>query len=559
MRKYIYYFSLILIVGSTASNAQSKEEDVVLRALQDEMERNMKELKVPEYEKPFFMLFGVKEVKTSTVAATLGSLTNSVYKLNRFKTNTRILVGDYDFNDESLEDNLYSQPTAIEIELPVDNDYWGIRRAFWSTVDKVYRDAARHFDNHKKTLKEFGKKLEEVPHRSFAKGKPVRMVSSLTPYQYDKQVWEDKVRRLSALFLKSANIQNSVVVVQYNEGYQYLVSSEGTVARLPFQRASFITFCQTKSEEGEFDFDQITYEVSSLEKLPDEEKLAAEIEAMVKRMETKSENSKFEDEYTGPVLLMGSAVVDLFQATLFNGKESIVANDNIAKLTGYQYNNERNNADAKIGKVIFNELITIKAKPTLKTYNGVELFGSYAMDDEAMVPADELVVVEKGVLKQLLNNRTITHPSQVANGFSSGPGVLEIVLNLQDSEKALKEKLISQAKKDGLEYALIVREENRGGNSSRNIYKVYVQDVREELIRNANVNLHDSKLLRKIMGATATYTAHNAGGSMADEENGQSISYIVPTAVLLEEADAASFPMPTLKEEQYVSSPLVKK
>jgi len=81
----------------------------------------------------------------------------------------------------------------------------------------------------------------------------------------------------------------------------------------------------------------------------------------------------------------------------------------------------------------------------------------------------------------------------------------------------------------------------------------------EELIRNANVNLHDSKLLRRIMGATATYTAHNAGGAMADENNGQAVSFIVPTAVLLEEVDAESFSMPTLKEEQYVSNPLVKK
>lgn len=562
MRQSIFYFiCCVLFAGSISHvNAQSKEEDVVLRAMEDELHRNMVELKVPEYDKPFFMMFGVRETKSCVVAATLGSLTNSTVTVNRFKTNTRILVGDYDFNDESLEDNLYSQPTAIEIGLPVDNDYWGIRRAFWSTADKVYRDAARHFEKHKTTLKESGKSLNDLPHRSFAKSEPVRMVSSLTPYAYDKAAWENKIRQLSAVFLNRSSILNSAVIVQYEEGHQYLVSSEGTIAKLPFSSASLMVFCQTKSNDGEFALEQISHQASSMDKLPDEKQLIAEIEAMIKRVEEQTKIPKFTEEYSGPVLLMGESVADFFTTALFSGKENIMASDNIAKLTGYQYNNERNSMDLKIGKPIFNESISLKARPTLKNFNGVELLGSYTMDDEGIVPPDELVIVEKGVLKQLLNNRTLTHSTQVANGFSSGPGVLEISLNQRESEKVLKERLLAQARKEGLEYAIIVRDDFGFGRGIKNVYKVSVADGKEELLRHAMVNVDDPKILKRIVGATEKYAAYNQGGreNAYGEGGSAGFSVIVPAAILLEEADIEPFTMPTLKEEEYVSNPLVK-
>ena len=95
----------------------------------------------------------IQDQKSYSIAATLGSIVRSTEKSFRFKSNTRVFVGDYAFNDESLEDNLTSAPTALEINLPVDDDYMGIRRSLWSSTDKVYRDAARHFQRHQQTLK----------------------------------------------------------------------------------------------------------------------------------------------------------------------------------------------------------------------------------------------------------------------------------------------------------------------------------------------------------------------------------------------------------------------
>src|SRR6186713_921084 len=151
MKRYFHYILLLLIAPMFTAMGQEQSDDVILKAMQDELARNMKELKLPDYDKPFFIMYGIQDQKSYSIAATLGSIVRSTEKSIRFKSNTRVLVGDYAFNDESLEDNLTSTPTALEINLPVDDDYMGIRRSLWSSTDKVYRDAARHFQRHQQT------------------------------------------------------------------------------------------------------------------------------------------------------------------------------------------------------------------------------------------------------------------------------------------------------------------------------------------------------------------------------------------------------------------------
>ena len=498
MKRYLQYI-LFFIMSFLSGHAQSQSDDIILKAMQDELLRNMSELKLPRYDKPFFIMYNIQDQKSYTIAATLGSIVRSTEKSFRFKSNTRVLVGDYAFNDESLEDNLTSTPTALEISLPIEDDYMGIRRSLWSSTDKVYRDAARHFQRHQQTLKETGKPLADIPHRSFAKGIPVNLVSTLTPYSFDKSQWEQKLKELSALFLKHPSIQNSTVIIQFTEGYKYMVNSEGVVTKIPFRETSLMSIGQLKNAQGEFVWDQISHQAFLPDQLPSADQLKTEIENMIAQIEKQLSVPKFDDEYSGPVLLVGPVVADVFSDVFFNGPESIMASNSIPRLTGFQYQAEPL-MDGKIGKTIFHESITIKAKPKLKSYNGVSLSGAFEIDDEGIVPADELIVVENGVLKNLLNDRTITHSAQSANGFSSGAGVLEVTSSQRNSEKELKEKLIVKAKADGLDYALIIRN-SPALMGMMNVYKVSVKDGSEELVRNAIYEQINFKTFRRILGA----------------------------------------------------------
>lgn len=534
--------------------AQVPENDFIIRAMKDELTRNVNELKLPGHNKPFFIMYGISNQKTYSVTATLGALVQSDEIPMREKTTVRILAGDYEFNDESLDDDLTSAPTQRELALPVDLDYAGIRRSLWSTTDNVYRNAARHFKRHQETLSEMKKPIDELPHRKFGRVAPARIISDSVSFFFDKKGWERNVRELSALFLDQPSIASSGVAVHCVQGYQYLANTEGTVARVPQEFIVFMAMARMKNDADEFLSRQVFHVAKKQEELPSRQQLEAEVKAMIAGMEKNETAPQFDEEYSGPVLLLGEAVGNFLMSSVLS-EESIMASDNIPRLKGYQYSDPESAMDLKIGKSITSKEMTVRAKPKLKSFQGTSLLGSYEIDSEGVVPPDELTLIDKGILKTLLNNRTITHASQTANGFATGPGVLEITFTYGDTEKILKEKLIRKAKEEGLEYAIIIRESDNASYGPQTIYKVSVADGSETLVRNARLGSSNLKGLKKIMSASATYIVDNRSGMRMD----QPVSLIVPGCLLMEELEVTPFRMPSLKQDEYVPSPLVKK
>lgn len=565
MKVWVYrilLFNVALNITMFGAHAQHLENEIFLRAMQDELNRSMTELRSPDVQPPFFIMYGATDQKNYTISGTLGSLHESLESINRFKTTTRVLVGDYSFNDESLEDNLFSSPTAVEIGLPMDDDYEGIRRAFWSTTDNVYRDASKHFEKHKRTLKESGKSLKELPHRTFARGKAIELVSSLQPGNFDVKSWEEKIRNLSAIFIDHPFVLNSAVGIRFIEGYKYLVNSEGVVAKIPESVATFFVFAQAKNDKGEFLLGQIIQLTKKPDQLPNEEELTQEINNLIVNLKDQLEIPNFDDEYRGPVLFLGSSVANLFSNALLTGRDRITENDNISKLSGFQYSNEMTSMANKIDKKVVDRSITIKAKPKLESFQGIELLGSFKIDDEGIVPPDELTIIDSGILKELLNNRTLTDSIQKANGFSSGPGVLEIKLQHKDSEEVLKKKLIDAARDEGLDYAIIVRDSPGLSFRPVNVYKVSLEDGSEQLVKNAILNQSGFRPINDILGASGIYQAANlsVGNGVGPNvfSNGGVVSFITPNAILVEEIECQPFRMPSLLEDTYVSNPLLK-
>ncbi|MFM8913942.1 MAG: hypothetical protein ACKOE6_13670, partial [Flammeovirgaceae bacterium] len=125
-----------------------------------------------------------------------------------------------------------------------------------------------------------------------------------------------------------------------------------------------------------------------------------------------------------------------------------------------------------------------------------------------------------------------------------------------DTDKSIKEKLLAQAKKEGLSFAIILRE-SANSMGMLDAYKVDVSTGKEELVKNTNLREMGFKTWKRILGATGTYEAHNLGGGGIGREVGPVFtSWIVPSAILLEEAEVQPVKMPSLKEEQYITSPL---
>lgn len=528
-----------------------QELNVLQKAMIDELDRSMKELRLEGHDAPFFINYTLTDQTSTKIFASLGALIASSETPQRTKTSIRVLVGNYDFNDESLDNNLFSPSQANEIALPLDDDYLGIRRSFWISTDNVYRNATRQFKKNQETLKEQNKQLSELPHRSFAKT-PVSKVNVVgAQTTFERSEVENYVRALSAIFKSYPEIQNSGVAFGYDRGHRYQVNSEGSINRTPIGIAIISISAQMKTPDGEMPFAEFKRLYSTPAAMPPLAEMKKEVTAMIENLIQSAKAKVFNEEYSGPVLYEGPAVADVMIASLFGGEESLDASNNIPNLKGLRYD-ENMGIDSKVGKPLFAKGMTVKAQPKLRRYNGVELLGSFEVDDEGVEPAEELTLVENGVLKNLLNDRTLVKAGQHANGLGSGPGVVSVTFASGVKMTDLKIKLITLAKQQGLDYAIIVRE-SFGSYGMVNVYKVNVETGAEELMRAATLSALSLKDFKRIADVSGDMQVQNLAFGSAGL-----MSAIVPKGILLEEVEVGISRMPLLKEEEYVSSPLHK-
>lgn len=536
---FIAIFAAVVVAPAFA-----QDEPVIMRAMRDELNRNMSELVLEGFSKPFFISYTVTDSREISVNASMGGILRSSDFTGRSKY-VRVMVGDYDFNDESLDlGRGNGQPADIDIDMPVDDDYFGLRRSLWITTDAIYRSAAKTFKDNQNFVKEQKKELKDIPHRSFSRA-PVTQLRSSVPFApVDRGRLEDLARELSLIFNHYGDIVSSNVFVQYYQSIDYFINSEGTLTTTTDNTATITVNAMARTDDGEIITDHISHTGFSLEKLPNIKYLTKEIAQMAERLTSLRKTEVFKDNYTGPVLFIGPAAIDVFTTSLFSVGEALVASKNIT--------NSFSASDAKLGKKILDGRFTVKSTPKITTFNDTELLGSYQVDDEGVIPPDDLVLIEGGILKNLLTDRTVTKEGQQSNGHGSGPGVIAVSSSDGVTVDSLKQQLLEKAKEEGLEYALIVRHFATGNIRSMNTYKVSLSDGSEQLVRSANVRAMNIKSLKRVMGVSSSRTVRNTDAGRF----GGTISIIAPDAILLEEVEVeGARSNPFLDKAIYVENP----
>jgi len=546
--KTISISSLLLIIGCHNLTAQ-QENNVVLRAMKDELKRSMDEIKYDNHDRPFFISYGITDSRNFSAYATLGAIVQSNEYRSRDKS-VRVLVGNYEFNDESLDNDLFSEGTANEIQLPLDEDYFGIRRALWTTTDVVYKGAAQKYKKHQSTLKEENKKLSDLPHRVFAKAPVVQSIKPVTDPAIDQEALNNYCREASSVFRNFPELESSDVLINLSQGTKYFVNSEGTVVVEPYSIGILQCRAQGKAKTGEPIYETVEYYAKTAGGFPSIDKLKSDAAALAKKIDDLRNATVLDEEYSGPVLFLGPSVAQAFNSTLFSQRESLIASNAILSQNDFRPSATAA-LDARIGKLVIDNSLSIKATPKLKSFGGKALIGAYDVDDEGVVPPDDLILVEKGILKSLLNDRSLSSSSQSANGHSTGPAIIEITCDKNLSQPALKNALIAAARNDGQEFALIVRTNASFGEAMSEVWKVNLDTGHEELLRSSQVGELSLRNLRRILGVAADREAYTvqSGGTLA--------SFIVPQGLLLDNIEIAPIKLPYLEDqESYVKNPL---
>jgi hypothetical protein len=526
------------------------QDNVIIKAMKDELTRNMSELRYEGFEKPFYISYNIDDVTEFNVASSMGGLLRSNQTRTRGK-NIRVLVGNYEFNDESLDDNNSSPSEANEIQLPLDNDYFGIRRSLWVTTDYIYKSAARQYKKNLETLQEKKKTIDAMPHRRFA-GKPMITISlNARKYEMNLKDFEGMLNEVTEIFSRYPAIEYSGAYMSFVDGYSYFVNSEGSLAKTPIQQATMQIYAQRKTTEGETIHDMLVFNGITPEAFPSQPELMKKVASMCELLISEPVKP-LDEEYSGPVLIVGQKLAETVGRTFFNSRESLSYPDALPDPRGYRQQDPAASIDSKLGKLVVNENMTVKVRSGLKEYKGTTLLGSYAIDREGVVPESEVVLIENGVLKNLLNDRSLIKVDEKATGHASGPGVVDISVNGGVSLQKLKEQLVAEAKKQGLEYALIIEEEQLDNVPGVKTTKVFTNGNKAEVFKGGVIQGLTMKDLKSMIGASNEVKVYNLYG----RGNQNVTSYIIPEAMLLRDVEVNREDTRLFKEERFISNPL---
>jgi hypothetical protein len=579
--KTLYILAFLLFIAPFVSG-QNNSDSIIFKAMKDELNRSMQKLTIKDYANPFYISYTIEDVKTMFISSTLGALGSTSERHYRSWSN-RVLAGNYKLNDENYVDATRRKPQRDgDLELPLDNDYYGIRRALWMMTNNTYKSAAENYKNKLAALKDKNLTTKDLQIDDFSSAPRIDTVIGENKLIWDKKMLENLAKKTSAIFVNYPEIFYSEVTMFQLHANLFFCSSEQSKFKEPLNILYITVSAIGQADNGESISEQLCYTLNSPSELPSADSLVNQSNNMAKLIIEKSKAPMLDENYSGPVLFMGQSVANILSLGLFNGPDNLYAyreplyNNSQMSMT---YGQNLNSLESKIDKLVVAKSISINDYSKLKEYNGIKLIGSYSVDGEGVRPPDILNLIENGILKNLYNGRTPTRSIKESNGHRRyvyqsggvtsdlGPGVIFISSNESKSESELQENLIKEAKDEGLDYALEIKPLQEGDfDSPLSIYKINVADGKEQLLRDATMGQITINSLKKIVGVSNKNMVYNTLLNTGDGVNlfssedalpsGAPVSFIMPNSMLIKDVEFQRQTKPLATDKPIVKNPL---
>jgi len=529
-----------------AASSPAPDSDTLFKALSDELKRSMT-LRLEDLDSPYFIQYAVDDTVIERVAASYGALVRTEPSRAR-ALQTLVRIGSYDLDNSNFTGGRgFGRRGASEI--PLDDDYLALRQAIWRSTDVHYKSGVETLTQKRAYLKD--RTIEDRP-VDFTKAVAVTSINEHVSLSFDRKAWEDYVRRVSAKFAEHRHIQSSEARLTAGVENRYLLNSEGSRLRYGYSEVLLRITAETQAADGERLSDQLVYFAPTPAQLPSIEMVLADVQMLADRLARLLRAPVLKD-YTGPVLIDGAAAPQLFRQLLARGVAGQV------EPVGSQRRNIPGTEDLekRLGKRVLPTSFHVYDDPRNVAFQGTPLAGHYLLDDEG-VRAQRVEVVTNGKLQGMVMSRTPTKRFTQSTGHgrrsSSEPprsliGCLYIESSDTKTPDELKKALLKAADDEGLEYGLRIaglRSRDSGdaamfrfgrGAPSRGVgdpiavYKVYVADGREELVRGCEFRSVDERNLRRILAAGSVLFVDNNAVSSTPS------SSVIAPAVLFEEME----------------------
>ena len=555
--------ALLLMFGLAL--AAFGQQDVVVKAMRDELARSMAGLRMENLDKPYFISYRVDDADAGVVSATLGQLTASNFGRSRALA-VQVRVGGYQLDNTDFSSG---RPGSTPHMLPLDDDYDQIRREIWLATDAEYKLASATLAAKRSVLE---RRKAAPALADFTPQPPVTVDEPAAALKVDVPALEQLARDVSAIFRGSPEILGSDAQITLATLTTRLLNSEGALYTTVRTVVDLHVAARTQAPDGSGLVDSFHVFGHSLDVLHRDEMLSR-TRALLARLKA-LRDAPVLDRYNGPVLFEDEAAAQAF-AQVFAPAVSAVR---IPMTEDPQVENQIEQvmdqfgvslADRMGGRVL-PESFDVSDNPLLSIYAGLPLIGRHAVDSES-VPAREVKLVEGGLLKALLATRTPTAQTEASTGSAYSPGMSapsNFFVTARQSKTAaeLRQELLRMAKQRGFGYGIVVRHVGEVGlnalmrmamgrmsadtGSAIAAYKLF-EDGHEELVR-AQIAPVPVSAFKDIVAAGDKPGVYTIGsllfmGSLTGGAPGMAWSSFVVPPLLFEEVSlkAPSGPSPT--------------
>jgi predicted Zn-dependent protease len=502
--KRILSLALLLLISAAAfagdgdsdkpKSAVSSNDhgDAVLKAMLAELKRSQEKLQLGQMQRPYYIDYQVTEIQDNIADATLGALRTDQVNSGRI-VRVVVRIGDY------KQDSYFGEGMGALETMPSDNDELALRRQLWLATDKAYKSALSGFTEKQAALKSMETENDLV---DFSEEKPAQSVHDLAKVDVDLDKWKQTLRTTSDLFRSDPSLEQSSAMLNFRILNRYFVNTEGTVSRNGKASYTVLFSGSDQADDGMHIERSHGWVVSKPDELPKPDEIEKEAKQLIGTFEGLKKAPLVEDDYRGPVLFSADAATALFERLIV---------PNILGIRPDLGNPARTNGEFASyykGRVL-PETFTVVDDPKAKEFDHQTLAGTYDVDDEG-VEAQKVTVIDKGVLTNFLLGRTPIRDFPHSNGHgrtalagSPRPQISNLIFKAEKSIPfaELKQKLIQMCKDQGRPYGYYV--ETTGASlSPRLLWRVYVSDGHQELVRGAVFKQLDTRALRSDIVAT---------------------------------------------------------
>ena len=380
---------MILFALSLWAQAESKPSPLV-EAIQAEKMRGLT-LKLPEQESPYFIEYRVRDINSTTVYASFGSL--EAVRTKHYRPYTvEVRIGSYEFDNGNFDGSMGSDNGVFRGYLPIEDHKEAIQRELWFGTDTAYKGATEEYSG-KQAAREF------LDIKTNVDLLPIENVHEFDTKSLPK-IDIDKLKRiakeLSSLERDISKIEELNVAIVQKNITQHVISTEDTLIQSNTSMYALHVEAIALNKKGSKIRDTRSWVGKDISSLPPMEEIRRKSLEMINFV-VEQKSAPIEEDYLGPVIFSPEASVELFRQLL---PKEISANPPLHEPPDFLGEVPMVIPDSRVGRRLLPEGWDVIDDPI----SNPSLDGSYIYDDQG-VAAQKVHVVENGVVKNLLMTR----------------------------------------------------------------------------------------------------------------------------------------------------------